>query len=106
MLRQVYANLIENALKYTGQRADTQIHVGCEQAGGRDVFFVSDKGAGFAMLYADRLFRAFPRLHGETEFEGTGIGLATVKRIVERHSGTIWAEAQADKRATFWFTPG
>lgn len=106
MLRQIYANLIENAIKYTRGRRTALIRVGCEHAEGRNVYFVSDNGAGFDMKYADNLFGVFQRLHREDEFEGSGIGLATVHRLVERHGGTISAEAEPEQGATFRFTLG
>ena len=97
-------NLIGNAWKFTGKRADARISVGRETRQGSPVFYVRDNGAGFDMRYADKLFTPFHRLHGESEFPGNGIGLATVHRIVTRHGGRIWAEAGEGKGATFYFT--
>jgi light-regulated signal transduction histidine kinase (bacteriophytochrome) len=96
-------NLIGNAWKFTGKRDEPRIEVGRAPAAGR-AFFVRDNGAGFDMAHADRLFGPFQRLHSEAEFEGTGIGLATVQRIVRRHGGRIWAEGEPGKGATFHFT--
>lgn len=98
-------NLLGNAWKFTGRTPVAQIHVGCVAVGdGHPAFFVADNGAGFDMAYANKLFRAFHRLHAATEFEGTGIGLATVHRIVTRHGGKVWAESQPGQGATFHFT--
>ena len=105
MLRQVLVNLIGNALKYSGKRDVQRVAIG--PAGvedGRMVFAVRDNGAGFDMAYVDKLFGVFQRLHHETEFEGTGIGLAIVRRILQRHGGRIWAESAPDHGATFYFT--
>jgi signal transduction histidine kinase len=99
----VLENLIGNAWKFTGRQAQPRIEVGRRSAASH-AFFVRDNGAGFDMAYADRLFGAFQRLHRQEEFEGTGIGLATVHRIVGRHRGRIWAEAEPGKGATFYFT--
>lgn len=108
LLRQVYANLLSNALKYSSKTAQPQIHVGSQrQADGSVVYFVKDNGIGFDMTYADKLFGVFQRLHAESDFEGTGIGLAIVRRIVERHGGRVWATATPNQGATFYFTlPG
>ncbi|MCK6385877.1 MAG: PAS domain S-box protein [Rhodocyclaceae bacterium] len=106
MLKQVFANLIGNAFKYSARRADARIEVGAREEGGETIYFVRDNGAGFDMQYAQRLFGVFQRLHKESEFPGTGVGLATVKRIVERHGGRIWAEAAPGAGATFHFTLG
>jgi len=99
----VLENLIGNAWKFTAKQDQPRIEVGRESAA-RSALFVRDNGAGFDMAYADRLFGAFQRLHTAAEFEGTGIGLATVQRIVRRHGGRIWAEGEPGKGATFRFT--
>ena len=96
-------NLIGNAWKYSARSENAKIEVGQTQRGSIKVFYVRDNGAGFDMRYADKLFSAFQRLHKSTDFEGTGIGLATVARIVHRHGGDIWAEAEVNKGATFFF---
>lgn len=103
LIKQVYANLIGNAVKYTGKTADARIEIGADKKSGETVYYVRDNGPGFDMAYADKLFGVFQRLHGR-EFEGTGIGLATVKRIVRRHGGRVWAEAAVGSGATFYFT--
>ena len=97
-------NLLENAWKFTSKTENPVIRVGAEQRDGKTICYVADNGVGFDMAYADRLFGAFQRLHHESEFAGTGIGLATVQRIFRRHGGSIWAKAEPDRGATFFFS--
>ncbi|HLQ02323.1 MAG TPA: PAS domain S-box protein [Burkholderiales bacterium] len=104
MLKQVWANLLSNSIKYTRPRGSAKIRIGCSRKNGELEFYVQDNGAGFDMKYADKLFGVFQRLHRAEEFEGTGIGLANVRRIVTRHGGRTWAEAKPDEGATFYFT--
>ena len=122
LLKQVFTNLISNALKFTVKKEKAVIEIGCysenppappfvkgEKGGFSDeeVFYVKDNGVGFDMQYSDKLFGVFQRLHRQEDFEGTGIGLANVKRIVQRHGGRTWAEGKEDEGATFFFTlPG
>ena len=104
LMAQVFQNLIGNALKYTRNRAHAVIEIdSIQQPGKPPVIFVRDNGAGFNRNYADRLFGAFQRFHTDSEFEGTGVGLATVHRIIQKHGGTIWAESKPDHGATFYF---
>jgi light-regulated signal transduction histidine kinase (bacteriophytochrome) len=103
-MRQVFINLLDNAIKYTRTRERAVIEVGLGSDGSECYIFVRDNGVGFDMRYASKLFGVFQRLHRQDEFEGTGIGLATVSRIVERHSGRIWAEGELDRGAVFRFT--
>ncbi|HVV74033.1 MAG TPA: ATP-binding protein [Verrucomicrobiae bacterium] len=106
LLHHVFANLVSNALKFSRQRENPAVEIGaCEQDGER-VYFIRDNGAGFDMAHAGKMFTVFNRLHGEEQFEGTGVGLSIVRRIVERHGGRIWAHSEIDKGATFYFTLG
>jgi PAS domain S-box-containing protein len=107
LLKQVFVNLLGNALKYTRGRDPARIEIGARSDGpqpGGSVYFIKDNGAGFDMQYADKLFGVFQRLHRAEDYEGTGVGLAIVQRIVHRHGGRIWAEAQVDHGAAFYFT--
>jgi PAS domain S-box-containing protein len=106
LVRQVFANLLSNAVKYSRPRARAVIEVGSFDRDGSKVIYVRDNGVGFNMKYANKLFGVFQRLHRPEEFEGTGVGLATVERIIRKHGGRIWAEAELDKGATFFFTLG
>jgi PAS domain S-box-containing protein len=104
LLRQVWINLLSNAFKYTQKRAAAVVEIGCEARTEGHVYFVRDNGTGFDMRYAGKLFGVFQRLHRAEDYEGTGVGLAIVQRVVQRHGGRIWAEAAVDRGATFYFT--
>ncbi len=104
LIEQVLVNLISNAFKFTRKREDALVEIGCMEEGAERVYFVRDNGAGFDKRYADKLFGVFQRLHTTAQFEGTGVGLSIVKRIVERHGGRIWAESELEKGAAFFFT--
>ena len=99
-------NLLGNAWKFTRKAQGARIEFAASEDGGATVYEVRDNGAGFNMAYADRLFRPFRRLHGEAEFPGTGIGLATVHRVIDRHGGRVWATGAVDKGASLFFTLG
>jgi signal transduction histidine kinase len=108
LVRAALANLLENSWKFTGKHATARIEFGAAANDGAQdgaaVYFLRDDGAGFDMRDAERLFSPFQRLHKQSDFEGTGIGLATVERIIRRHGGRIWAEGEIERGATFYFT--
>lgn len=103
LMYQVWTNLISNAIKYSGKKENPKIEIGSQVKNGALIYYIKDNGAGFDMAYANKLFGAFQRLHRSTEFEGTGIGLAIVNRIITRHHGKIWAESKVSEGATFYF---
>ena len=103
LVKQAAVNLISNAVKYSGNNDSIRIEIGCRQEGEQNIYYVQDNGVGFDMKYADKLFGVFQRLHSSAEFEGTGVGLSLVKRIIQQHNGKIWAESEPGKGATFFF---
>jgi light-regulated signal transduction histidine kinase (bacteriophytochrome) len=104
MLRQVWDNLLANACKFTQNREQPVIEVGGKSGDQENVYYVKDNGVGFEMEYAGKVFDSFRRLHSEEEFEGAGIGLALVSRIIDRHGGRVWAEGKVGEGATFYFS--
>ncbi len=104
MLHQVFTNLIANAIKFTGEKKDAVIEVGGSRGKAENIYYVKDNGAGFTMQSADKLFHFFQRLHDVRRFEGTGIGLAIVKAVIEKHGGRVWAEGKPDEGAVFYFS--
>jgi light-regulated signal transduction histidine kinase (bacteriophytochrome) len=104
LVRQVFFNLISNALKFTRKRGQAVIEIGSFRMGNQTVYTVRDNGIGFDMQYADKIFTVFQRLHSSQDYEGTGIGLAIVRRIIDRHGGRIWVESAVDQGTTFFFT--
>ncbi len=103
LMKQVMVNLVSNAVKYSAEKPDPEIEIGSYMIAKENVFYVKDNGTGFDMKYAYRLFNVFQRLHSEDRYEGTGVGLAIVSNIVQRHGGRVWVEAAPDKGATFYF---
>jgi light-regulated signal transduction histidine kinase (bacteriophytochrome) len=106
LVKQVFVNLLSNAIKFTRTRPHAIIEIDQKLIDGQSATYVRDNGVGFSMKYSDKLFGVFQRLHRQEDFEGTGVGLATVQRIVQKHGGQIWAEAELNTGATFYFTLG
>jgi light-regulated signal transduction histidine kinase (bacteriophytochrome) len=104
MIKQVLINLIGNAIKYSSKKDRPEIEIGSKDEETRTIYYVKDNGVGFDMTYAGKLFGVFQRLHSQAEFEGTGVGLALVKRIIDKHKGEVWAEGQENFGATFYFS--
>jgi light-regulated signal transduction histidine kinase (bacteriophytochrome) len=104
LIKLVWSNLLDNAVKYTRFKEKAVIKIGFKEEENETVFLIKDNGAGFDMKYSQKLFGVFQRMHSSSEFEGTGIGLANVRRIILRHGGRTWAEAQPDEGATFYFS--
>jgi signal transduction histidine kinase len=104
LIRQVLTNLVANAVKFSRPKPEIKIEIGGRNNSDKNLYYVKDNGVGFDMRYADKMFGVFQRLHGHSEFEGTGVGLAIVQRIVQRHGGTVWAEGKVNEGATFYFT--
>jgi light-regulated signal transduction histidine kinase (bacteriophytochrome) len=104
LMRQVFVNLLSNAVKFTRHRKRAEIEIGAQSDVEYHTYYVRDNGVGFDPKYSDKLFGVFQRLHRDDEFEGTGVGLALVQRIVQRHGGHIWAKAKLNEGATFYFT--
>lgn len=104
MLRQVLYNLLSNAAKFSKDKEISKIEVGFKMDNAETIYYVKDNGVGFDMKYIDKIFEVFQRLHSDSEFDGTGVGLAIVKRIITRHQGRVWAESIKDKKTTIFFT--
>ena len=104
LIKQVWLNLLSNAIKYSSKKPGASIEIGYSEDAHSKIYFVHDNGVGFDMQYSDKLFGVFQRLHSTDQFEGTGIGLALVKRIILKHNGKIWAEASPGEGATFYFS--
>jgi light-regulated signal transduction histidine kinase (bacteriophytochrome) len=103
-IRQLWVNLVSNAIKYTRNKQEAVVEIGSEESEDNLIYYIRDNGAGFDMRYYDKLFGVFQRLHSDKEFEGTGVGLAIVQRIISKHGGKIWAEAKPNEGATFFFS--